>query len=164
MPSASVMMREMRMPVLVESKYRIGRRMTCASTSLRISVIARWAATPRTCEFRKAVAAPTSVAAPVARARRGSSSQWPLLMTSSIRYLVVVGRTRSDRRLMTISVRPRARRLRCAQMRARASSQAPAVSFFFGLEGSATCGSYPGGSGGAHPANGWANNRPGSGV
>src|SRR5205823_9304783 len=57
MPSASVMMREIRIPVLVESKYRMGRRMTCASTSLRISVMARCAATPSTCEFMNEVTA-----------------------------------------------------------------------------------------------------------
>ena len=49
-PSASVMMREMRTPVFVESKYEIGRRSTCACTRLRISVIARCAAMLTTCD------------------------------------------------------------------------------------------------------------------
>ena len=49
MPSASDMMREISTPVCVESKYRTGRRITCAWTRLRMSVIARCAATPRIC-------------------------------------------------------------------------------------------------------------------
>ena len=69
--------------------------MTCASTSLRISVIARCAATPSTCEFRNDVAALTRVAAPAAIASLGSKSQLCFVMTSSIRYFVVVGRTKS---------------------------------------------------------------------
>src|SRR5439155_1084212 len=55
--------------------------------------------------------------------------------SSSIRYLVVVGRTRSDRRLTSIKPRPSARRFRWVQMSARASSHAPGVSVFFGLSG-----------------------------
>src|SRR6185503_18741154 len=98
--------------------------------SLRISVIARWAATPSTCEFAKAVEASTTVAAPAARASVGSSSQCPWVMTSSIRYFVVVGRTKPDRRLISIRPRPSARRLRCVQMMPRASSHAPAVNAF----------------------------------
>jgi len=56
-PSASDMIREMRTPVLVESKYEIGKRRTCAWTRLRISVIARCAATLTTCESANDVAA-----------------------------------------------------------------------------------------------------------
>ena len=41
MPSASVMIREIRMPVLVESKYEIGKRNTNACIDLRMSVMAR---------------------------------------------------------------------------------------------------------------------------
>ena len=65
----------------------------------------------------------------------GSSSQCPCVITSSIRYLVVVGSTRPESRLMIIRPRPSAIRLRCVQMRARASSQAPAVNAFFGVFG-----------------------------
>ena len=42
--------------------------MTCASTSLRISVIARCAATPSTCEFANAVVASTMAGLPLANA------------------------------------------------------------------------------------------------
>ena len=133
MPSASVMMREIRMPLFVESKYRIGRRITCASTSLRISVMARCAATPSTWELVNAVSASTVVARPAASASFGSRSQLPLLITSSIRYFVVVGSTRPDSRLISISTRPSASRLRWIQISARASSHAPAENAgFFG--------------------------------
>ena len=43
-PSASVITREMRTPVLVESKYETGSLRTWACTRFRISVIARCAA------------------------------------------------------------------------------------------------------------------------
>src|SRR5262249_20413051 len=75
-------------------------------------------------------------------------------MTSSIRYLVVVGRTRPERRLMIIRPRPSAIRLRCAQMRARASSQAPAVNAFFGVFGGAPAAAEPLGV-----RSGWATER-----
>src|SRR5262249_43958823 len=75
-------------------------------------------------------------------------------MTSSIRYLVVVGRTRPERRLMIIRPRPSAIRLRCAQMRARASSQAPAVNAFFGVFGGAPATAEPLGV-----RSGWATER-----
>src|SRR5262245_23354857 len=111
--------------------------MTCASTSLRISVIARCAATPRTCELANAVPASTSVAAPVASASVGSRSQLPFVMTSSIKNFVVVGSTRPDSRLMSMRKRPRERRARCFQTSARASSQAPGlIPFFFPIVGS----------------------------
>jgi hypothetical protein len=100
--------------------------------------MARWAATPSTWEFRNDVAALTSVAAPAAMASFGSRSQLCLVITSSIRYFVVVGRTKSDKRLMIISRSPNARRLRCFQMSARASSQAPCVTAFFFCLGSST--------------------------
>ena len=51
------MMREMRTPVFVESKYEIGSRRTCACTRFRISVIARCAAMLTTCESANDVAA-----------------------------------------------------------------------------------------------------------
>ena len=60
MPSASVMMREIRMPVCVESKKRTGRRSTCACTRRRMSAIARCAATPSTCDSANEVAACTT--------------------------------------------------------------------------------------------------------
>jgi hypothetical protein len=44
-PSASFMIREMSTPLWVLSKYATGSRSTCACTRLRISVIARCAAT-----------------------------------------------------------------------------------------------------------------------
>ena len=47
------MMREMRTPVFVESKYETGSRSTCACTRFRISVIARCAATLTTCDERE---------------------------------------------------------------------------------------------------------------
>src|SRR5215212_7769865 len=65
MPSASVITREMRTPVCVESKKRMGRRATCACTLLRISVMARCAATPKTCESVNEVMACTTLAAPL---------------------------------------------------------------------------------------------------
>ncbi len=68
MPSASVMIREIRTPLLVESKNRTGRRITCASTSRRISVMARWAVTPRICDRVKEVTAWRSAAPPAASA------------------------------------------------------------------------------------------------
>ena len=82
-----------------------------------MSVIARCAATPSTCELANEVAVSTSVAAPAAIASFGSRSQLPLVITSSIRYLDVVGSTSPARRLITISPRPSASRLRCFQMR-----------------------------------------------
>jgi hypothetical protein len=105
--------------------------MTWASTSFRISVMARWAATPSTCEFANAVPASTRVAAPVASASLGSRSQLPFEITSSIRYFVVVGSTRPDRRFTSINNSPNASRLRCFHTSARASPHAPGVMPFF---------------------------------
>ncbi len=67
-PSASVMMREISTPVLVESKYLTGSRLTCACTALRMSVMARCAMTPNTCDSANEVPAWTSVATPTAAA------------------------------------------------------------------------------------------------
>src|SRR3954471_9936406 len=106
--------------------------MTWASTSLRISVIARCAATPSTWDRENDVMDSTSVAAPTASASRGSSSQCCFETTSSMKYFVEVGSTSPARRLTTINANPTASRLRCVQMSARASSSAPAVTFFFG--------------------------------
>ena len=78
------MMREMRTPVFVESKYRIGNLVTCAMTCLRISVIARWADTPSTRESPNAVDAWTTVAAIPRPARSVSWSPRPFGITSSI--------------------------------------------------------------------------------
>ena len=72
--------------------------MTCASTSLRMSVMARCAATPRICELANDVTVSTIVAAAVIIASFGSRSQCPWLMTLSMRYLVVAGRTSPARR------------------------------------------------------------------
>ena len=58
-----------------------------------MSVIARWAATPRTCDSANDVTACTSVAAPAASARGRAGPRCPCPITSSIRYLEVAGRT-----------------------------------------------------------------------
>jgi hypothetical protein len=73
-PSASDMIREIRIPDFVESKYETGRRSTCSSTRFLISVIARCAATPRICESAKDMPACTSVAPIAAMASRGRRS------------------------------------------------------------------------------------------
>ena len=105
--------------------------MTRACTRLRISVIARCAATPRICELRNDVTAWIAVATPPAIAI-GSSSSWrPLPMTSSTRYFDEAGSTRPARRLISISTRPRASRWRCAQSSSRASRHAAEADTFF---------------------------------
>jgi hypothetical protein len=134
MPSASDMMREMRAPVCVESKKRTGSRATCACTRLRISVMARCAATPSTCESANEVNACTAVAAPAASAMVVNSSARPFVMTSSMRYLELAGRTRPTSRLTSISAIPSASRWRCAQINSLASrhaSDARGRFFFF---------------------------------
>ena len=95
MPSASFMMREISTPVLrrVEVARPAGAS-TCACTRLRMSVIARCAATPSTCESAKPVAACTSVAAPAASASGQQQIAARLPITSSIRTFEVAGRTR----------------------------------------------------------------------
>ena len=136
MPSASVMMREIRTPDCVESKKLIGSRATCASTRRRISVIARCAATPRTCDSANDVTAWMKVAAPAASARGISRSARCLPITSSIRYLDVAGRTSPETRLTSINAMPRPSRPRRAQMSALASCQAAdVIVFFFGASG-----------------------------
>ena len=67
-------MREISTPVLVESKYDTGRRVTCSCTVFRMSVIALWAATPRIWERAKDELACTSVAINATAARIGRSS------------------------------------------------------------------------------------------
>ena len=62
------MIREIRMPVLVESKYEIGKRNTNAWMDLRMSVMARWAATPRICDSPNEVTAEITAATPTAAA------------------------------------------------------------------------------------------------
>src|SRR5687767_12843445 len=132
MPSASVITREMRTPVCVESKKRTGRRAMCACTLLRISVMARCAATPRTCESVNEVTACTTVAPPATSAMVASRSARCLPMTSSIRYFELAGSTSPASRLTSISVMPSASRDRCAQISSRASRHAcESVSFFF---------------------------------
>ena len=73
-PSASVMMREMRIPVLVESKYAMGKRNTKACMDFRMSVMARWAATPRICDSPNEAIAWTIAATPTAAAITPSRS------------------------------------------------------------------------------------------
>ena len=84
MPSASVMIREIRMPVLVESKYEIGKRNTNAWMDLRISVMARWAATPRICDSPKEVRPEMTAATPTAAAMRPRRSARFCPTTSSM--------------------------------------------------------------------------------
>ncbi len=102
----------MRTPVCVESKKRMGRRATCACTLLRISVMARCAATPKTCEIANDVTACTTVAAPAAIAMVESSSARCLMMTSSTRYFELAGSTKPTSRFTSISAIPNARRER----------------------------------------------------
>ncbi len=110
MPSASVMTRDSRMPVLVWSKKEIWRRPTWRWTLRRISVIECWAARPRTWESAKPVMAWIRVAPPAARTIQTSSSRWPLPMTLSSRTLVVPGSTRPAMREISSRPRPSARR------------------------------------------------------
>jgi hypothetical protein len=98
------------MPVCVESKYLIGSRAMCSCTLLRISVMARCAATPSTCDKAKELSACTTVATPAAMARGVSNSLRCFIMTSSIRYLELAGRTRPTSRLTNIINIPRAKR------------------------------------------------------
>ncbi len=106
MPSASVMMREIRTPLLVESKKRTGSRITCDSTSRRISVMARCAVTPRICESVNDVTAWTSDAPAAASASGTSSPVWCFPITLSIRYFEVVGRTSPASRFTSITASP----------------------------------------------------------
>ena len=89
-----------------------------------MSVIARCAATPRTCDSANDVTAWTT--------RRGAGRQRQrhqqlgavlARSTSSIRYFEVAGSTRPASRLTSISARPSASRPRRAQISARASRQ-----------------------------------------
>src|SRR5262245_19013314 len=88
-----------------------------------MSLIARWAATPRTWLREYPVAACTRVAAPpaIAIGQRSSTRRFPI--TSSIRIFDVAGRTSPTRRFTSISARPSARRPLCAAIRSRASAQ-----------------------------------------
>ena len=70
MPSGSFMTREMRIPDLVLSKKRTGRRTRCACTSSRMRAMARCAATLTTCESENDVTACTSVAPPAEQRER----------------------------------------------------------------------------------------------
>src|SRR5689334_15126038 len=96
-----------------------------------MSVIARWAATPRTCESANDVIACTTVAMPAAIASGINRSARCLPTTSSISDLEVQGRTRPERRLTIMSRRPTERRPRRAQTSARASCHALEKSIFF---------------------------------
>src|SRR5689334_14012289 len=104
-----------------------------------MSVIARCAATPSTCESANDVIACTTVATPAAIASGVSSSARCLPTTSSISDLDVHGRTRPERRLTSISRRPTERRPRRAQTSARASCHALVkLTFFLSFAGSPT--------------------------
>jgi hypothetical protein len=110
-----------------------------ACTRLRMSVIARCAATPRICDRMKDVTAWTSVAAPAASAIGTSRSVRPFPTTSSSRYFGANGRIMPAIRLMSMSARPSESRRRCTQIRSRASRMAAeAVTFFFLAGSSAT--------------------------
>ena len=80
---------------------------------------------------RERVSASTMVAAPAARASGTRRSARCLPITSSMRYLEVVGRTRPASRLTSIRARPSASRPRWAQISSRASAQAFAMFVFF---------------------------------
>ena len=67
--------------------------MTCASTSLRMSVMARCAATPRICELANDVTASTMVAA--ADGHRQLRQQVPVLLADDVVHQVL-GRRRQD--------------------------------------------------------------------
>jgi len=98
-----------------------------------MSVIARWAATPRICESAKEVTAWTIVAAPAAMAIGISSSVRRLPMTSSISHFDEAGSTSPARRLTSIRMRPIVRRRRWVHTSSRASRDAadPDTRFFF---------------------------------
>ncbi len=81
-PSASVMMREMRIPVFVESKYETGRRRMWRCTSTRMSVMARCAAMLTTCESANEVIAWMIVATPTAIA--SGKQQFDLLLREDV--------------------------------------------------------------------------------
>ena len=105
--------------------------MIFAWTRLRMSVMARCAATPRICERPKLVIAWTTVAAPAASAIGISSSCRPLPITSSMTYLDSAGSTMPARRLIIINVRPIVSRRRCTHSSSRNSRQAALESIFF---------------------------------
>ena len=96
----------------------------CASTRLRMSVMARWAATPSSSVNPNDEAACTRAAPATAAASRGSISARWFTITSSIRYFEVAGSTRLAIRLITINTIPNASRRRCAHTSAWASRHA----------------------------------------
>ena len=96
-----------------------------------MSVMARCAATPSTCDSAKDVMAWTTVAAPAASASGSSISARRFPITSSMRNFEVAGSTSPDSRLTSISARPSVSRPRRAQMSALASFHAADVSAFF---------------------------------
>jgi hypothetical protein len=73
-----------------------------------MSVMARCAATPSICESANELTACTSVAAPAASAIVVNSSPFRLMMTSSIRYFELAGKTSPTARLTIISAIPTA--------------------------------------------------------
>jgi hypothetical protein len=81
MPSASLMIRVMRVPLLVASKKATGKRMTCAWTVVRMSRMARCAAMLTILAIPNDVLACTSVAAAAANAIGTRSSARPSPMT-----------------------------------------------------------------------------------
>ncbi len=123
-PSASVMTREITMPVFVESKYDTGSRSTCACTRLRMSVMARWPATLTTCDSENDVTAWISVAPATASASGMSRSGRCLPITVSIRYFELPGNTNPASRLTTMSDSPMTSDCRCSAISSRASRQA----------------------------------------
>src|SRR5262252_1924298 len=111
----------------------MGSREICACTFFRISVIARWAATPSTCDKLKEVIACTMVAPPAAKAIFQSRSVRPRPITTSIRYLVEAGKTSPMAWFTIIKTAPSSRRRRWAQTSSRASAHAfDQRIFFFG--------------------------------
>ena len=105
----------------------------CACTRLRMSVMARCAATPRICDSANPVIAVTTVAPAAASAIGTSRSDRPLPSTSSTIHLGANGRTSCDMRLTSMRTRPIVSRRRWAQTSCRASRQAAEADtlFFF---------------------------------
>ena len=109
-PSASLMIRAISTPLWVASNRLTGSRSTCSSIRRRMSVTARCAATPRSCDSANPLPACTTDAANAASASGVSRPYCRSTMTLSMRYLELAGRTRPASRLISISTRPMASR------------------------------------------------------
>ena len=96
-----------------------------------MSVMARCAATPSTCDSANDETACTSVATPAAAASGISRSARCFPMTSSMSHFDVAGSTRPAIRFTSIKARPRPSRPRRAHTSAFASFQAADVSVVF---------------------------------